>query len=165
MGQAAIPYLMIGGTVLSTVNEQRNLSAQEDAAKAQANIQNAQLQLEVTREQTQASIEAASRERKLARALASQRAAFGGIVDASSGSPQRLQENTIGSINREQGFADLESGQRVANLNAEQANVNVGLTAKKNSIRFKKTASLLDAGTKVTPELSKIYEARKAKQN
>lgn len=138
--------LLIGGTVLSTVNEQNALSGQEDAAQAKADLETQQLQLQIDQERTQAALEARGREEKLTRALAAQRAAFGGVVEASSGSPLRLQEVTTGSINREGSLADLESGNRIANINAEKGMVSIGLQAKKNSIRSQKNASLIDAG-------------------
>lgn len=118
--------MMIGGTVLSTISEMQARSAQGDVAKQQADFQQKQLQLDIDREATQSAIESKQREQRLRRSLAAQRAAFGsGGLEVNSGTPLRLQEVAIGSINEEQSYADFATEQTITNLNvqSEQAGI------------------------------------------
>lgn len=125
MVKAAIPLILAGASVVQGVQSFMAAGEQADAAKRSQRFETQQLEMQVQRERTQAALEAQEREDRLRRALASQRAAAGSSVDVNSGSPLRLQESTIGSINREQSIADFNTADRILNLNVqtEQANI------------------------------------------
>lgn len=90
--------------------------AELDAAKVRA----AETGLSAQRENTQAAIEEAERQRRLRRTLAAQRASFAGAgVDPDSGSPVAIQEATAGEINRESRLADLATQDTVSSLNRQ----------------------------------------------
>jgi hypothetical protein len=77
-------------------------------------------ELSAQRENTQAAIEESERQRRLRRVLAAQRAQFaGGGADIGSGSLQRIQEDTIGEINRESNLAAAATQDRVSSINRQ----------------------------------------------
>lgn len=83
-------------------------------------VQFAETELASQREKTQAAIEEAERQRRLRRVLAEQKASFAGAgVDIQSGSPARIQEETVSEINRETRLSKLTSGQRVSSINRQ----------------------------------------------
>lgn len=105
----------IAGQALSYFAGQDAADAQYDAqiAASRAELDAsrtrvAENELGAQRARTQAAIEEAERQRRLRRALASQRAAFaGGVADIDSGSAAVIQDSTVGEINRESRLAEL----------------------------------------------------------
>lgn len=137
--------LLLGGLMLSGITQFASIGSQANAASQATDFQNQQLQLQIDRERTQAALEEQQRERRLRSLLASQRAAFGGAgVSADSGSPLRLQETAIGSLNEEQSLADFETGQRIANLNIQGQQNIIGNNAAQNAFTARRGSALFE---------------------
>jgi len=95
----------------------------------------AESQLSEQREATQAAIEESERQRRLRRTLAAQRASFaGGGAAIDSGSLQRIQEGTIGEINRESNLAALASGDRISSIQRQGLGNLAGSKARASSL-------------------------------
>lgn len=110
--------LSIASTALSGFQSFQQQGAAADAARLASEQRAREMRLSASRERTQSAIEEAERERRLRRALASQRARFAGAgIDYTTGSPVLIQDQTAGQINREQRIADLRSDLQVSSLN------------------------------------------------
>jgi hypothetical protein len=119
--------LGLAGTALSMFSGASQADAAYDAqiAASRAELEAgkarfAEGELSAQRENTQAAIEESERQRRLRRVLAAQRAQFaGGGADIGSGSLQRIQEDTIGEINRESNLAAAATQDRVSSINRQ----------------------------------------------
>lgn len=139
----AIPLILAGASVVQGVQSFMAADAAGDAAQQATAFETQQLELQVSRERTQAALEAQEREDRLKRALSAQRAAFGGAgVDASSGSALRLQETTIGSINREQSISDFNTSQNILNLNVQGEQAKIAGVAAQNRANAQKVSAI-----------------------
>lgn len=150
MGLETLTLLSIGATAVAGVGEFQAGRAAAKAEKIAAQERSAEFKLQAQQEKTQAATEASDRERRLQRALASQRAAFAGAgVDFSSGSPLVIQQQTAGEINREGRISELRSGLAVSNLNRQSAStLRAGETAA-SARRFGATVSLIKTGSRL----------------
>lgn len=102
--------LSAAGTLASGVAGLSDASSAASAARAASEDRAREIGLANQRERTQAAIEEAERQRRLRRALAAQRARFSGAgVDFTTGTPQLIQDQTAGQINRESRIAGLRT--------------------------------------------------------
>lgn len=151
---AVSPGLMlafsIGGQVLGAVQQQQAMSAQIKAERQAQAFRDKQTSLQISREETELALRSAENERRLRQQLASQRAAFAGAgVEAGSGSALRLQEATIGTINRQQGLDTFATSQNILNLNVQNEQDRIGSQATIGAIKTKKSTALWNAVTDI----------------
>lgn len=150
MGLPAIAAAtLIGGQVMSGLEQRSVAKQQAAAANRSADFQQKQIALDIDRENTQKALEAAERERRLKVALAAQQAKAAGIVELSSGTPQTLMNETVATFKREQDMANLDSSQRVANLNLEGIQTEIGRQSKVSSYKSQGRQALYDTATSV----------------
>lgn len=145
--EVILPTLLIGGQVLSGFQQRAALDMQSDAAMQSAAFEQKQISLQIDRERTQAAVERQQREERLRRALATQRAAFGGIVDIGSGTPFTLQSESVAASKREQELADLETNQRITNLNLEKEQSKIGAQYTRAGLKSQRTQVLFDTAS------------------
>jgi len=137
-----------GASIVQGVKQFTSAGAEADFAQQKADFDTQQLQLQIDREKTEAAIQARTREEKLRANLARQRAVFGSSgVDPNSGTPFRLQEVAIGSINREQSLSDFASSQNILNLNVQGEQVRIGNAATQSALDGKKTSAVFGTVT------------------
>lgn len=141
--------LFLGGQVLSGLEQRSVAKAQASAANQSAAFQQKQIALDIDREKTQQALEAAERERRLKIALAAQQARSAGIIELSSGTPQTLMNETIATSKREQDLANLDSAQRIANLNVESVQTEIGRQSRVSSYKSQGRQALFDTATSV----------------
>ena len=138
----------LAGTALGGLQQfqasRNQAAAQEQASRARAR----ELNLQVEQEKTQQALQEADRERKLRRAQAAQRAAFGSSgVDPFSGSPVAIQQDTESISRRSQNRNDLVSGLRINESIAQRENeLRAGRTSA-SATRRAGRASLLQTGS------------------
>lgn len=142
MGPEVLLLMQVAGAVISTVDGVAAASGQEEIANSKARLQTAQVSAQIAQEEAQSAIEATQRERRLTAALASQRAAAGGIVELSSGSFLRLQETTIGTLNREQRIADFVEQAAITNLNLKKEDIELNRIASVNAAKSEKQGAI-----------------------
>lgn len=152
------------GTVLSIVGTAvsgfQKFQAQKNAGRAErlaAEARERELRLKSKREETQASIEEANRQRRLRVTLAEQRARFGGAgIDPSSGSPLRIAEQTTSEIARQDRQAGLFSSLTVSSINrqaSQEAQAGRAAQSAANSAAF---GTLISTGTSVAGQISDL---------
>lgn len=130
LGQVATGFSVLGGAMNFFAGQDQADAAYDAtiaASRASLDATRARVaegDLNAQRQRTQAAIEEAERQRRLRRALASQRAAFaGGSADINSGSFNAIQDDTIGEINRESRLADLATEDAVNAINTNTLGV------------------------------------------
>lgn len=154
------------GTALSIVGTAvsgfQKFQAQKNAGRAErlaAEARERELRLKSKREETQASIEEANRQRRLRTTLAEQRARFGGAgIDASSGTPLRIAEQSISEIARQDRQAGLFSSLTVSSLNrqaTQEANAGRAAQSAANSQAF---GSLISTGVSVAGQVGDLAD-------
>lgn len=151
--------LGLASNVIGGIQEYQTIRNQAKAEETASEERAADIRLQVQQERTQQAIEQAEREKRLRRALASQRASFAGAgIDPNTGSPLNIQQQTTGLINREQRLSDEASSftQSVLNLNAERE-VRGGY-ARASGLRSKATTSLISTFGKVSGGISDLSE-------
>lgn len=110
----------IFGTAMSGLSSFQNQRAAAQSERIASRERAAELRLQSEQEKTQNAIEDLERQRRLRRALASQRAAGAGIVDE-SGNILNIQAQTQAEFEREGELANFKSGLAVTNLNRQAA--------------------------------------------
>lgn len=94
------------------------------AALESSKAQVAQADVEAQRARTQEALEEAERQRRLRRALASQRAQMaGGGADVTQGTPASIQDATVGEINRESRLAGIGLDDTISSINAQKTGI------------------------------------------
>lgn len=154
------------GTVLSIVGTAfsgfQKFQAQKNAGRAErlaAEARERELRLKSKREETQASIEEANRQRQLRITLAEQRARFGGAgIDPSSGTPLRIAEQSTSEIARQDRQAGLFSALTVSSLNrqaTQEANAGRFAQSSANTAAF---GSLISTGQTVAGQIGDLAD-------
>lgn len=135
---------LIGTAIAQTVGGVIGANTEAKAATREFELQKSQIELERSREETQAAIEAAERERELRSTLGRQRALFGAAgIEGSTGTAQKLGEVAIGTLNRQSRFAELQTGLALSQLNIEEAQAEGVRAAKKSAARAKRTGAII----------------------
>ena len=149
----------IVGTLVSGIGASRQQKAAGRAEQAASEARARELRLRGAREQTQAAIEEADRQRRLRITLATQRARFAaGGIDPQAGTPLRIQEASISEILRQDRQAGLFSSLSISALNRQaQEEVRAGQAARQaGNIRARQT--LFKTGSLITGQFSKARE-------
>ncbi len=133
---------LLGFNIFKTVGGVVGANNQAKIATAKASFQTSQIELAQAREETQAAIEASERERQLRSTLGRQRAMFAGAGIELSGTADTLAGASIGTLNRDQRFADLESGLTISQLNVEKSQVAATRSAEVGAARARRTGAL-----------------------
>lgn len=136
------------GTIFSGINSFMQMGAQEDAMEAKARMETLALRNDIEKSRLQAAEDAKNREEKLRNLLAAQRARLAGKVEQTSGSPVKLQEQLIGSLNREGRYAAIETRNNIVNSQVEKGLVNLELNSGKSALNARRFASASDTLTK-----------------
>ena len=130
-------------TGLQTIGGVQAANQQAKIATAKASFQTSQIELAQAREETQAAIEASERERQLWSTLGRQRAVFAGAGLELSGTADTLAGASVGTLNRQQRLADLQTGLAVSQLNIEKGQVAATRAAEVGAARAKRTGAIL----------------------
>ena len=165
MGPEVLLLMQVAGAVVGTAQKVSAASAQEDIANSKAKLQTAQVSAEIAQERAQSAIEATQRERRLTAALASQRAAAGGIVELSSGSFLRLQETTIGTLNREQRIADFVEQAAITNLNLKKEDIELNRISSVQATESQKAGLITNAALDITDSFKTYNKLKAAKSD
>jgi hypothetical protein len=165
LGSTAVTFgnIATGASLLSTAfSGFQQFQASENQAEAAelASQQRArELNFQIEQERTQSAIEETSRQRRLRRVLAAQRAQFGaGAASEESGSFTRIQGDTENISRRQQGDADLVSGLRINQLQGQIGQERRAGQARASSFRSRGKTSLLSTASDVASGARKFGE-------
>ena len=140
----------IAAAIAQTVGGVVQANTQAKAATREFELQRQQIELERSREETQSAIEAAEREKQLRSTLGRQRALFGAAgIEGSTGTPQKLADVAVGTLNRQSRFAELQTGLALSQLNIEEAQAAGVRAAKKSAARAKRAGAIIQGVSSV----------------